>query len=75
MASQSNLTANPLIEIGRGQIWDIVYDAKDLENTINKLLEYRNKNQTEIKKISKWYRDNFFVEPTKENIMKVFEIE
>jgi hypothetical protein len=74
IASQSNLTANPLTEVGRGQIWDMVYDMKDLENTINELLEYRYKNKLEIENISKWYRNNFFVEPTKENIMKVFEI-
>ncbi len=47
---------------------------EDLKNTINKLLEYRYKNKLEIENISKWYRNNFFVEPTKENIIKVFEI-
>jgi hypothetical protein len=74
IASKDNLTANPLIEVGKGKIWDIVYDIKDLEIVINNLLEYRTENKTEIKNISKWYKDNFFVEPTKENITKVFEI-
>ena len=74
IASKDNLTANPLIEVGKGKIWDIVYDIKDLEIKIKNLLEYRAENKTEIKNISKWYKDNFFVEPTKENITKVFEI-
>lgn len=71
IASKDNLTANPLVEIGKGKIWDIVYDIVELEDTIKKLLEYRKENKEEIKEIALWYRDNFFVEPTKENIIKV----
>ncbi|MDN5097926.1 hypothetical protein O8C85_05225 [Aliarcobacter butzleri] len=74
IASKDNFTANPLIEVGKGKIWDIVYDVKDLEIKIKNLLEYRAENKIEIENISKWYKDNFFVEPTKENIIKVFEI-
>lgn len=74
IASKDNLTANPLIEVGKGKIWDIVYEANEIENTLEKLLKYRVENKEEIKEIAMWYKDNFFVEPTKENIIKIFEI-
>ena len=51
IASKDNLTANPLIEVGKGKIWDIVYDIKDLEIVINNLLKYREENKIEIEKV------------------------
>ena len=75
MASQDNLTANPLVEYGQGKIWDVAYDVSEVEEIYKKLLDYRTNNQEEIKIIASWYRDNFFVEPTEDNIIKVFKIE
>ncbi|HHB94447.1 MAG TPA: hypothetical protein ENK88_04810 [Campylobacterales bacterium] len=75
IASQDNLTANPLVEKGRGEIWDIAFSKDDVEKLYNKLLKYRKENLEDIKEIALWYRDNFFVEPTEENIIKVFELE
>lgn len=72
IASKDNLTANPLIEVGKGKIWDIVYDIKDLEIVINNLLEYRTENKTEIENISKWYKDNFFTPLSHENLINTF---
>jgi hypothetical protein len=75
IASQDNLTANPLVEYGRGKIWDIAYSKEEVEILYNHLIKYRNKNQEEIKQIASWYKDNFFIEPTEENIVKVFELD
>lgn len=75
MASQDNLSANPLVEFGKGKIWDIAFNKDDVRIVYNKLLEYRQNNMEEIKKIANWYKDNFFVEPTEENIIKVFELD
>ncbi len=72
IASVDNLTANPLVEQGRGNIWDIVYNVKDLETTINNLLKYREENKIEIENISKWYRDNFFTPLSHENLINTF---
>jgi hypothetical protein len=38
-------------EHGKGNIWDIVYNVKDLETTINNLLKYREENKIEIEKV------------------------
>jgi len=75
IASQENLTANPLVEYGKGKIWDIAFSKDDVKKVYNDLIEYRNNNKKEIKEIASWYRDNFFIEPTEENIIKAFELE
>ena len=74
IASQDNLTANPLVEYGKGKIWDIAFSKDDVKILYNKLIEYRHNNTEEIKKIALWYKDNFFMEPTEENIIKAFEL-
>jgi len=75
IASADNLTANPLVAYGKGKIWDIAFTKDDVEIVYNKLIKYRIENQNEMNEISFWYRDNFFVEPTEENIVKAFELE
>ena len=74
LASQENLTSNPLVEKGQGKIWDIAFNANEIYNIYKKLIDYRAHNQTEIIEIADWYKDNFFVEPTEKNIVKVFEL-
>ncbi|MFK5974996.1 MAG: hypothetical protein QM493_00685 [Sulfurovum sp.] len=75
IASNDNLTANPLVEYGKHQVWDIAFNKNDVKILENRLTEYRKTDTEEIAKISKWYRDNFFVEPTKEKIIEVFELQ
>ncbi len=75
IASQDNLTANPLVEYGQGEIWDIAFTKYDIIRVYNELIEYRKNYMNEIKDIASWYKDNFFVEPTERNIIEVFELE
>lgn len=75
VASQEYLTANPLIEYGKGEIWDIAFSKDDIAILYNKLIHFRQKNRSKIQEIAKWYKDNFFYEPTEKNICKTFEIE
>ena len=75
VASQDTLTANPLIEYGKGKIWDIAFSKGDVEKLYNKLINYKENNSDEIKKIASWYKNNFFIEPTEDNIVKTFELE
>jgi len=74
MASQDNLTANPLMKYGQGKIWEIAFSKDDVEKHYNKLIKYREENPQKINEIAQWYKDNFFVEPTEENIIKAFEL-
>ncbi|MDQ1298558.1 MAG: hypothetical protein QG558_1097, partial [Campylobacterota bacterium] len=75
IASQDNFTANPLIDYGKGKIWDIAFSSDDVKKMYNKLITYRNNHADEIQKIAAWYKENFFTEPTEENIIKAFELD
>lgn len=74
LASQNNLTANPLIEKGRGKIWDLAFNIDEIESIYKKLTEFRSLNKSEIMDIASWYRKSFFIEPTEQNILNTFEI-
>lgn len=75
IASQDNLTANPLVEYGKGKIWDIAFTENDVQLLYNNLLLYRKNNIYEIFEIASWYKEKFFIEPTEENIVKAFALE
>ena len=74
ISSKDNLTANPLVDYGKGKIWDIAFSKNDVKLVYNNLLKYRKENLDEIKKMSLWYKNNFFVEPTEENIIEAFDL-
>lgn len=65
----------PLVDEGKGEIWDIAFSKDEIKVLYNKLIDYRKNNINEIRNISDWYRDNFFIEPTEENIIKVLELD
>lgn len=75
IASEENLTANPLVEYGKGKIWDIAFNAEEIMYIYERLIEYRNHNKQEIQKFAMWYKENFFIEPTEANIVKAFGLE
>lgn len=75
IASQDNLTANPLVAYGKGEIWDIAFSKDDVAALYNNLLRFRKENILRIQEIATWYKDNFFIEPTEANIIKAFELD
>lgn len=74
ISSQDNLTANPLVEYGRGEIWNIAFSKDDVATLYNNLLRFRKENRSRIQEIAAWYKDNFFIEPTEGNILQAFEL-
>lgn len=75
IASSNNLTVNPLVSYGKGKIWDIAFSKDDVKRLYNNLIEYRKNNHEEVQEIALWYKENFFIEPTEENIIKAFELD
>ncbi len=73
--NKNKFSSIPLIDYGKGKIWDIALNRDDIKKSYNKLLRYREKNRKEIEDIALWYKSNFFIEPTKENIIKAFKLE
>ena len=74
VASAENLTANPLVDYGKGKIWDIAFSENDVKRLYNALIKYSKNNSNEIQNITTWYKENFFIKPTEENIIKTFEL-
>ena len=74
VARENELITNPLVDMGKGKMWDIAFNAIEVEQKIKKLLEFRKENMDEIKCIAAWYKDNLFIEPNEENIVKAFEL-
>ena len=72
MASQDNLTANPLVGYGQGKIWDIVYDSSEIAKVFTQLMQYRMNHLQEINEIAHWYKKNFFTPLTEDNIQSTF---
>lgn len=72
IASQDNLTSNPLVAYGQGKIWDIAFDIHEIEKVYEQLMIYRNNHKKEIQNIANWYNDNFFEPLTQENLIQVF---
>jgi glycosyltransferase involved in cell wall biosynthesis len=72
IANEGNLI-NPLVNYGKGEIWDIAFNEQDVKKHYDNLLKYKNNNLNKVEKIACWYKENFFVEPTEENIVRAFE--
>jgi len=75
MSNKKGFNSIPLVDYGKGKIWDVAFSKNDVKILYNNLLDYRNSNAEELKEIATWYKGNFFVEPTEENIIKAFELD
>ena len=73
IASKDNII-NPLVSYGKGEVWDIAFGEKEAIRHYNGLLEYQKNRPNRVKEIAHWYKENFFIEPTEENIAKAFEL-
>ncbi len=66
---------NPLVDFGKGEIWNIAFSDKEAIIQYEKLLKYKKDNPKRVKDIAFWYKNFFFIEPTKDKIVKAFELE
>ncbi len=72
VGSRDNLTANPLIETGRGEIWDIVFEESEMLEVMEKLVRFRSENPERIEELSNWYKENFFERENKDYLKFLF---
>lgn len=72
IGNRNNLTSNPLDEYGKGIIWDMAYGKDDILIVYRNLLEKRD--SLDLSSYALWYRENFFIEPNRENIIRAFEL-
>lgn len=74
VASQSSFICNPMFDCGYGVIWDLVFDATELNCAYERLMGQRRTNINGIHEAAKWYKDSCFVEPTADNINRAFDL-
>ncbi|MBI5197156.1 MAG: hypothetical protein HZA19_00955 [Nitrospirae bacterium] len=74
VASQSSFTANPMLEVGQGQIWELVFDATELDSAYHRLKAFRERNSDRVKELADRYRDLCFVEATDDRIRQAFDL-
>jgi len=74
IAIQSSLTYNTLMDMGKGEIWDIAYNSRELEAIYSRLVIFRRVHPSRIEELARLYTNNCFVEPTTKNIKLAFDL-
>ncbi|MBW1740210.1 MAG: hypothetical protein JRJ42_03630 [Deltaproteobacteria bacterium] len=68
------LTFVPMTGYGKGKIWDLAFDAREVKQSIRRLSGYRKDHANEIKEIAAELRDMIFTQATEEKYIELFEL-
>lgn len=74
LCDPKKINFNPLVEEGKGIIWEDAFGAADLRQKITLLDEAIKNKPDEISRIARRYKEMFFCEPTEEKMMECFDI-
>jgi hypothetical protein len=74
MGNDNDFTFISMPEYGRGKIWDLVFDAEELKETLDRLTRYRQEHPGEIVTIAKEFREMFFTEATEQKYIELFDL-
>lgn len=59
---------------GENEIWGNAFSKSEIKELYNHFNKYRKNNVASIYSVSSWYKMNYFKEPTKDNIIKSFDL-
>ncbi len=74
IGNDRGITFNCLPDIGKGEIWDIAFDADELIRAYERLMAFRDRNIHRIVELSKNYRDMFFRKATEERLIDLLNL-
>ena len=74
VANQSTFTSNPMIDIGRGTIWDIAFDPDEITELVEHLLTMRKESLSRIHNFQMDFREICFNKPTDDLIASCFDL-
>lgn len=74
VSDESTITVAPLLDYGRGKVWDVAFSQNEVKLLLRKLENFKLENRREAQSISAWYKENFFIEPTEKAIEKMFNL-
>lgn len=75
IADQNTFTSNPMPPEGQGQVWDLLFDARDMTDMIQKLNTFRLEQSGVFKSIVDQYKQDYFTHPTEELIRRSFDLD
>jgi len=74
VGKDAGLTFHPMPAYGKGKLWDLVFDPKDLAGAADRLGSYRQEHPDEIVAMAGELRDMFFTEATEERFIRLFDL-
>jgi hypothetical protein len=74
VVNPSNSFYTVLPEMGKDILWNEVSCAGELQKAVERFSKYQQDSIPEMNEIALWYKKAFFNEPTKENIIKAFDL-
>jgi hypothetical protein len=74
VGNDEGLTLNSMPEYGKGLIWDLAFDQRELEEMIDRLSRYRSENPDKIVEMANRLRDMFFTKATEQKYIELFDL-
>jgi len=74
VGNDNKLTINVMPELGRRQVWDLVFDLAGLEKALDALSLQRRDHLEDIKAFARRYLEMFFTEATEERYVRLFDL-
>jgi hypothetical protein len=68
------LTFHPMPDDGRGQLWDLVFDAAQLAQAADRLARHRRDHPQHIATLAANLRDRFFIKATEQRFIELFDL-
>lgn len=72
--NMQDASAGFLVEYGKSKIWDEAFNKVGVKKLYNQFVKYKEENSSELYEIASWYKEWFFKEPTKSNIIEILEL-
>ncbi|MCM8525789.1 MAG: hypothetical protein NE327_04685 [Lentisphaeraceae bacterium] len=74
VANRTTFTANPLVERGKGEVWEMVYDDVELNFAVEKLKTFRERSMKDCRAHAEFYQKSFFTPVNEETICSAFDL-
>jgi len=74
IGNKNALTFNSMPDLGKGEIWDVAFDADELIDAYKRLSAFRDENIERIAELSEKYKEMFFNEATEEKFIEIFDL-
>ncbi|MFT5716051.1 MAG: hypothetical protein ACI9T7_000224 [Oleiphilaceae bacterium] len=75
IGNSDGITSNPMLNLGKGEIWDIVESAEDISAIKTVLMNFRFNNPSKIRQLASDYKKLLFNNATDAEVLDMFELQ